>query len=235
MPRIKNIKQVIFDADDTLWENNVFFVRTMENIFFLFEEADVPRIQISDEFRQIEQQVVKSRGYGSDNFIYIMKTLLKKHMGNGIKTPDINKFNQEMEKFQNHRKQKPVLFNNVLETLSYLKSKYPLYVLTKGNFDEQKKKLLRSGIIPYLDKYYILPEKEDLTYKNLLEQNNWLPQQTIMVGNSPKSDINPALRNGMYAVFIPYEYTWHLDNERISNDNSRLITVAEFTDLRKFL
>lgn len=235
MTNLRNIKQLIFDADDTLWENNVFFEMTTKNIFQIFMESGVPVQKIREEFRKVELNVVNDRGYGSDNYLYILNTLFNTHTGNGAANPDRNKFDIEINKFNQHRVNKPVLFSKVNETLNYLKKRYNLFLLTKGNYAEQKRKIDASGLRKYFIDSFILPEKDDLTYNKLILENNWQPQQTCMIGNSPKSDINPALRNGLQAVFIPYAYTWHLDNEKIIKNNQCVTTVEKFADLVNIL
>ena len=83
-----------------------------------------------------------------------------------------------------------------------------------------------------MEKYFILPEKNDKAYSRLIKENGWLANETCMVGNSPKSDINPALRAGMYAIYIPYEDTWKLDNEPLEEVDEKLVVVNRFSELK---
>ena len=55
-----------------------------------------------------------------------------------------------------------------------------------------------------------------------------------MVGNSPESDINPALAVGLNAVFVPHLHTWVLERQEIRPGRGRLIVVEQFRDLQKY-
>jgi len=223
------IKQILFDADDTLWENNVYYVRATEDLFDLFEKAGFDRQAIQEEFDRLELQVVRERGYGSHNFVWILETLNENHN----KIIDQNAFEKIVRRFKEHPNRKPQLFEGVIDTLHYLKGSYNLYVLTKGEFKEQEQKIINAGIHKIVDAYFIVPEKEDQVYREILKQHHWLAKETCMVGNSPKSDINPALRVGMYAIHIPYRDTWKLDDEPIQPADGRFFQLQKFKELKK--
>ncbi len=222
------IKQIIFDADDTLWENNIYYVRATEDLLRLFAKAGLDRNQIQKEFDELELWVVKERGYGSHNFVWILETLFQRYKDR----IDAQAFAQIVDRFKEHPNRKPQLFEGVIETLHYLKKNYRLYVLTKGEFKEQEQKIINSGVHDIVDAYFIVPEKDDTVYREILHQHHWRAEETCMVGNSPKSDINPALRVGMYAVHIPYRDTWKLDDEPIQPAKGRFFQVSTFSDLK---
>ncbi len=225
------IKNIIFDADDTLWENNIYYVQASNDFFDLCEKAGIERAKVEQAFDQFEIQVVKERGYGSFNFVYILEELYEKfHNLNGCALSK-DKFSFIVDRFTKHPKSKPILFPKVKETLNQLRKNYNLFILTKGDYQEQEGKILRSGLHKYVDRYFILPEKNDPSYQKLLKENKWNAAETCMVGNSPKSDINPALRNGLYAIFIPYKDSWKLDHETIDHDNGRFYIIDNFAEL----
>lgn len=225
------IKNILFDADDTLWENNIYYVKASNDFFDLAEKAGIERDKVEDAFDQIEIQVVKERGYGSYNFVYILEKLYEEFHNTNGNTINKEKFSFIVDRFSKHPKSRPILFPKVKETLNQLGKNYNLYILTKGDYQEQEGKILRSGLHNYVRRYFILPEKNDQAYQDLLKKNNWKAAETCMVGNSPKSDINPALRNGLYAVFIPYKDTWKLDHETIDHANGRFYKINNFAGL----
>ncbi len=227
--KLSFIKQILFDADDTLWENNVYYVRATEELLDLFEKAGFERQAIQEEFDRLELQVVRERGYGSHNFVWILETLNENHG----KVIDQKAFEKIVQRFKEHPNRKPRLFDGVIDTLNYLKNKYRLYVLTKGEFKEQEQKIINAGIHEIVDGYFIVPEKEDSVYREILAKHKWRPEETCMVGNSPKSDINPALRVGMYAIYIPYRDTWKLDDEPIEAVDNRFFKLNRFTELKE--
>ncbi len=229
----KNIKQIIFDADDTLWENNIYYVQATTDFIELIESGGFNRSEIQQAFDDLELKVVEERGYGSHNFVYILEELFRNY-SQKTKTPlDAEKLRFITRRFEEHPVSIPQLFPGVIDTLRYLKTKYALYVLTKGDFKEQQGKILRAGVHECVKEYFILPEKNDAAYRKLLEEHNWLPAETCMVGNSPKSDINPALRQGLFAVHIPYRDTWKLDDEPIEARDGRFLELKSFEALQK--
>jgi len=90
-------------------------------------------------------------------------------------------------------------------------------------------------LLQYFDGYFIEPEKNLDTLRRIIKKHKWDPERICMVGNSPKSDINPALQLGLHAIFIPYAYTWKLDNEDVLTGYSKLYTIEYFADLPRFL
>ncbi len=229
----KNIKQIIFDADDTLWENNIYYVQATTDFIDLIESGGFDRFEIQQAFDDLELKVVEERGYGSHNFVYILEELFRFYTQKSKVALDAKKLEFITRRFQEHPVSIPQLFPGVIETLRFLKTKYALYVLTKGDYAEQQGKILRAGVHECVKEYFILPEKNDAAYRKLLQEHNWLPAETCMVGNSPKSDINPALRQGLFAVHIPYRDTWKLDNEPIDSGNGRFIELESFEALQK--
>jgi putative hydrolase of the HAD superfamily len=230
---MKHIKQIIFDADDTLWANNIYYVKATNDFINLTEEIGFDRQQVQADFDRLEIQVVQDRGYGSKNFVYILEQLLKKYQTLNGKRLNPQKFNAIIDQFSEHPRSKPAIFKNVLSTLRDLMSRYDLYILTKGEQAEQKNKIINAGMHQLVKTFFIVSEKNDQVYRYLLMENHWQAAETCMVGNSPKSDINPALRCGMYAVYIPYSDTWKLDVEPIEDFKHRFIEIKQFADLRQ--
>ncbi len=226
---MKHIKQIIFDADDTLWESNIFYLKAAYDFFDLLENEGIKRSYAEDAFNKLENQVVEDLGYGSINFIFILKELYRKFQITGKHNK--GKLNRIIEEFNSHKLGKPNLFENVPEITEKLSHEYRLYILTKGNYQEQESKILKSDLLKFLQNYFILDEKNDPAYANLLKVNNWNAEETCMVGNSPKSDINPALRNNMYAVHIPYRNTWKVDIEPIIKTNGKYKKINSFIEL----
>ncbi len=228
----KQIKQIIFDADDTLWENNIYYVQATTDFFDVIEAGGFDRSDIQKAFDDLELKVVKERGYGSHNFVYILEELFARYNTKSSVPLDEQRFRFITKRFKEHPTNIPQLFPGVIETLRYLKTKYKLYVLTKGEYNEQQGKILRAGVHECVQEYFILPEKNDAAYHRLMEKYNWQPYETCMVGNSPKSDINPALRQGMFAIHIPYRDTWKLDDEPIEPAAGRFMELDRFEALR---
>jgi putative hydrolase of the HAD superfamily len=228
-----NTKKLIFDADDTLWENNKFYVDTTDSFIDLCVEAGYERNLVINTFDDFELKVVNEKGYGSINFLYILENLFS-HFDN-TKKLNRNKFNFIIRNFKSQTINKPTIFSGVEETIRILYENYELYVLTKGNLKEQQNKIERSGLKHHFKQIFVVPEKNDETYLSILNENKWVQNECCMIGNSPKSDINPALRAGMYAIFIHYPYTWKLEDEELIKNHPKLYEVKEIVNLPKLL
>ena len=228
---IRQVRQIIFDADDTLWENNIFYIRAAEALVDLLAQTGLVRVQLEKEFHHLEKQVVREKGYGSANYILILRTLFNRYLPSIPDTSVSGGFEKICEDFLSHVKTMPKIFPQVPQVLERLRQKYRLFVLTKGNIKEQWKKLERSNLLGFFEKAYVESEKNLVTYHRILHENSWLPEETCMIGNSPKSDINPALIAGCWAVYIPYPFTWVLDDEPLHEVNEKLRSVNDFKEL----
>ena len=228
---LNKIKKLIFDADDTLWENNIYYIIAAEDLVDLISKSGLPKKEIEHEFQVLEKKVVRKKGYGSQNYLYILRTLFKQY----AIYPEIRNLTSEFEticaNFESHIHVAPKIFPEVPSILAKLSNTYDLYVLTKGNIKEQKQKLEKSKLMHYFKKAFVVSEKNISTYQRILKENQWTVGEICMIGNSPKSDINPALRIGMCAIFIPYQHTWVLDDEPLLPNQDCLKIVESFTDL----
>jgi putative hydrolase of the HAD superfamily len=132
--------------------------------------------------------------------------------------------------------QEIVLLPGVAETLVELASRHHLILMTKGNHAEQAGKFARSGLASHFSAVEIVPEKDHAAYRNVVERHRLAPQSTWMIGNSPKSDINPALAAGLNAVFLVHTSTWVLEHEAVDPTPAgrHLLQIASFAELGNF-
>ena len=123
---------------------------------------------------------------------------------------------------------------DVPETLEYLSRKNRLILVTKGDLAEQSGKVERAGVRKHFAAIEIVPEKKADVYAQLAAKYECDHQCTWMIGNSPKSDINPALAAGLHAVFVPHGMTWILEHEELATApaSQRLLVVDRFGDLK---
>jgi putative hydrolase of the HAD superfamily len=122
----------------------------------------------------------------------------------------------------------------VPETLEYLAKNHHLILMTKGALAEQSGKVERSGLKKYFAEIEIVAEKDEPTYRSVVSKHRLAEDITWMVGNSPKSDINPALAAGLNAVFVPHDNTWVLEHEEVAQaiPPRNLMVVETFAGLR---
>jgi putative hydrolase of the HAD superfamily len=218
--------QLLIDADDTLWENNIYFEQaTHAFITFLDHSQLTPQ-----EVRAVLDEVEMLMGYGSINFTRSLVETYRRLAERDLQDEDVQQVRRFGEQIRSHPLE---LLDGVKETLDYLSPRHDLVLLTKGDTEEQKLKVERSGIEEYFRRVVIVPEKDVATYHRLVGELGVDPQHTWMIGNSPRSDINPALAAGLNAVYIPHPHTWHLEHEEVQNSSEgRLLTLRAFTELR---
>jgi len=220
--------QLLIDADDTLWENNIYFEQAIHAfITFLDHSRLTP-----EEVRAVLDEVERLMGYGSANFTRSLVETYRRLAEKDFQDEDVQKVRRFGEQIRSHPLQ---LLDGIQETLDYLSPRHELVLLTKGDTEEQKLKVERSGIEAYFRQVVIVPEKDVATYHRLVEELRVDPQRTWMIGNSPRSDINPALAAGLNAVYIPHPHTWRLEHEEVQNaGEGRLLTLSAFAELRTY-
>ena len=124
------------------------------------------------------------------------------------------------------------LLPGVEETVPELAARHHLILFTKGQRDEQMGKLEHSGLAPYFSRVETPREKNPDSYRRLVIDAGLDRERTFMIGNSPRSDINPALRAGLRAaIYIPHPQTWELEEEELDPTDSRIIELPTFRAL----
>ena len=219
---------LLMDADDTLWENNIYFEQAIHAFLEFLNHSRLSR----EEVRAVLDEVERLMGYGSANFTKSLVETYRRLAEKDLYEEDV----EQVRRFGEQIRSQPLqLLEGVRETLEYLSPRHDLLLLTKGDFEEQKLKVERSGIEGFFRQVVIVQEKDLATYQRLISEVGVDPHQTWMVGNSPRSDINPALAAGLNAVYIPHPHTWHLEHEEVKHvGERRMLTLSTFADLRTF-
>jgi len=126
----------------------------------------------------------------------------------------------------------PKILDGVPDTLAYLTNRHRLILFTKGEPAEQAAKVERSGLQGFFEAIEIVAEKDAKTYGVLVNKHKIVKTQGWMIGNSPRSDINPAMEAGLNAVYIPHINTWQLEHETVISGSGKLVIVPTFRELR---
>jgi putative hydrolase of the HAD superfamily len=225
------MRTLLIDADDTLWENNIFFERAVKEFTQLMLERNLMAERIEALLRHREMENVKHYGYGSESLYRTMLDVYHEACadeGKCAEAPVLAMIEEFRELTGNYRIE---LLDGVKETLPRLCEANRLILLTKGNEKEQMGKVERSGLSGYFKELRVVGEKEPGTYRALLIEFNLNADDTWMVGNSPRSDINPAKAVGMGTVLIPYHSTWVHELEEISAEGRETIVLDSFSGL----
>jgi putative hydrolase of the HAD superfamily len=224
---------LLMDADDTLWENNVYFERAIAKFISLLNHRQYSPEQVREVLNEVERDSILKHGYGMHSFAHSLVETFEKLSTDPI-TPLLH---ERIHSFAHQIADHPVeVLRGVPETLQYLGERHHLIMMTKGNFAEQAGKVERSGLKEYFSAIEIVAEKDEATYRSVIAKYGLPADTTWMIGNSPKSDINPALAAGLHAVFVPHDNTWILEHDELAAAPplQRLLVVEEFGDLRKY-
>jgi putative hydrolase of the HAD superfamily len=222
---------LIVDADDTLWENNIYFERAFENFCDFLAHSELSGDQVRAVLDEIEIVNNKTHGYGTANFTRNLTECYHKLVEREVTAEDLPRIMSFTEQILHH----PIeIMPGVEETLAYLAERHNLTLFTKGDPEEQKLKLDRSGLAIYFGHTAIVKEKDATSYGKLIRERQLDPAETWMIGNSPKSDINPALEAGIHAVFVPHERTWTLERAELLDGPGRLLRITRFEELREY-
>lgn len=220
---------LIIDADDTLWENNIHFEEATERFLDLVETRGGDRDRARTSLVDFERKNIPVHGYGTGGFTRSLMDTLEEMTGEPTSAAD----RARILALGARVRMMPIQYlPGVKETLPLLKRRHRLIMFTKGDHGEQRDKVERSGAISYFHEIEVTGEKHPGDYKRLLEQHGIDPDNSWMVGNSPRSDINPALDVGLGAVYIPHPQTWQLEHEEVRpREGGRLKILKAFSEL----
>jgi putative hydrolase of the HAD superfamily len=223
---------LLIDADDTLWENNVYFERAIARFISFLNHHEFSPEQVREVLNDVERDCIVTHGYGLHSFAHALVYTFERLSVQPV-TPALH---AQIQAFAHSIADHPIeLRPEVPETLQYLSQRHRVIMVTKGALAEQSGKVERSGLKDYFTAIEIVAEKDPPAYTRLVEKHALDPATTWMVGNSPKSDINPALTAGLHAVFVPHGDTWILEHEELNPapPQQKLLIVGRFAELRE--
>jgi putative hydrolase of the HAD superfamily len=230
MPQFPPGQTLLVDADDTLWENNVYFERAIVAfIGFLNHRAYTPA-EVRKALNEVERETILAHGYGLSSFTRSLVACFERLSHSPLTDEKRLRIVGFAETIAN---QEIELLPGVGEALAELSTRHRLILMTKGNRAEQADKLARSGLAAHFAAVEIVAEKDPATYRSVIARHELRPPTSWMIGNSPKSDINPALAAGLHAVFLFHKDTWVLEHADIDSapEGQQLLEVDSFAKL----
>ena len=230
MNPIAQRQHLIFDADDTLWENNIYFEDAFDEFCEYLNHSSLTPAEIRNILDDIEMANAKVHGYGAVNYGRNLSQCYLRLAERAVDDRDIERVKAMAHGILSREMQ---LMAGVAETLPLLAQKHELTLCTKGNAEEQNRKIDLSGLRALFAHCEVVKEKNRVAYEELARMRGFDLSRTWMIGNSPKSDINPSLEAGWRAVFVPHERTWSLEREEFRDPRGRLVVVEKFSDLRE--
>ena len=221
---------LIVDADDTLWENNIYYEQCTAAFAELMAAQGFGLEEAAQTADAVERERVPVVGYAPEEFARSLLVAYQR-LCERYGRPVVDQVADAVWEIGRMVVDYPiVLLEGVPETLARLRDRCRLLLLTKGNREVQESKLARSGLGHFFDGVHVVAEKDAGVLRELVAHYGLRAEHTWMVGNSPRSDINPALEAGIGAIYVPHPNTWQLEQEEIA-DLERVIVVRRFGEL----
>jgi putative hydrolase of the HAD superfamily len=216
-----------FDADDTLWQNEQFY-RLTESEFVKLLGDYAEGEHIASRLLEAEKRNLLHYGFGIKGFtLSMIETAIEITEGN-VPARTIGEILDIGRSLLSH----PVeTLPHVEETLAALAGKYMLVLITKGDLFDQERKLAQSGLGELFDAVEIVSDKTAVTYRRIFAETGDGPERAMMVGNSLKSDVVPAIAAGSYGVFVPHELTWVLEHVEPPREAPRFREISNLGQL----
>jgi putative hydrolase of the HAD superfamily len=230
MPRFPAGQTLLIDADDTLWENNIYFERAIAAFIGFLNHKEYSPAEVRQTLNAVERETILAHGYGLSSFSRSLVDCFE-----SLSSEPVSEENRErIRGFARSIAEEEIeLLPSVAETLADLADRHHLILMTKGNRAEQADKLARSGLADHFAAVEIVAEKDPQAYQDVITHHELKPHTSWMIGNSPKSDINPALAAGLHAVFLFHKDTWVLEHAEVATvpEGQHLIELDSFAKL----
>ena len=223
---------LLIDADDTLWENNIYFEQVREQFLQWMGELGFRALDVQETFTKIEHENIQKNGYGGENFIASLKdTYLFFQPEVAARAQGLQQIDAMAETVRGHPIQ---LLEGVRGSLEVLSQRHQTILFTKGSPAEQNRKIAASGLAGCFKAIEIVREKSVNAFQEVIGRHRLSKPHTWMIGNSPRSDINPAIAAGIRAFYIPHAWTWEREREDLCGSDQ--VTVLDrFSDLLEHL
>jgi putative hydrolase of the HAD superfamily len=230
MSQFPSGQTLLIDADDTLWENNVYFERAIAAFISYLDHHEYTPAEVRQALNAQERATILAHGYGVASFTRSLVATYERLSPEPVTEQNIHRVRRLAPSIA---EQEIELLPGVAETVAELATRHRLILMTKGNQAEQADKLSRSGVAQHFSAVEIVAEKDPDTYRKVIHRHELTPHTSWMIGNSIKSDINPALAAGLHAIFIFHKDTWALEHAALdpAPDGQQLLELDAFVRL----
>ena len=226
------MNSLLIDADDTLWENNVYFEEVREEFLGFMQILGFEAAQVDSVLSEVERRNIELNGYGSEIFIQSLNDTMVSMTGS---IPGLSKRLKQIDEMAEVIRSHPIqLIAGVREVLPLLGQRYCAIMFTKGCVREQSRKVRESGLVDCFKAIEIVGEKNTDSFEAVIKKHQLDKAKTSMIGNSPRSDINPAVAAGISAYYIPHARTWERENETLCS-SIKITVLRAFAELLTYL
>ncbi|MDG1432041.1 MAG: HAD family hydrolase [Paracoccaceae bacterium] len=222
---------IAFDADDTLWHNERFFKISQDRFAQLLLPYTEPD-HLSERLIAAERRNLGRYGYGIKGFMLSMIETAIEVTDQQIPAAVISDLLAVGQDMLAH----PIdLFPGVVDVIAQVSQNHQVLLITKGDLLDQERKLAQSGIGDHFDGVEIVSEKQPATYAKIFAGYGVAPQRAMMIGNSMKSDVLPALAIGAWGIHVPFDLTWALEHAEKPENQPRFRELSKLTELPDLL
>ncbi|APH73949.1 HAD family hydrolase [Aquibium oceanicum] len=216
-----------FDADDTLWQNEQFFRMTEKRFAELLADFAEPD-HLSERLLEAERRNLGVYGFGIKGFTLSMIETAIQVTGGRVPAGVIEKILDAGREMLSH----PVeTLPHAREALERIAGSHRILLITKGDLFDQERKLAQSGLGELFDGVEIVSDKKRQTYERVFAEYGDGPERAMMVGNSLKSDVVPAIEAGGWGVHVPHELTWVLEHVEPPSGEPRFKAIEHLGEL----
>lgn len=212
-----------FDADDTLWQNETFFRLTQERFTALLADY-AARDHLEERLLAAERRNLGHYGFGIKGFVLSMIETALEVTDHKVPASVIAELLAAGQEMLRH----PIeLLPHAREVVAELSAAHRLVLITKGDLLDQERKLAQSGLGEMFHAVEIVSDKTRATYDSAFSRHGDGANRAMMVGNSLKSDVRPALDAGAWGVFVPHDLTWVLEHAEAPRDHARFRALPD--------
>ncbi|MBF9030723.1 HAD hydrolase-like protein [Rhodobacterales bacterium HKCCE3408] len=223
----RKVQTIGFDADDTLWQNETFFRLTQDRFAELLS-GYADRDHLMDRLLAAERRNLGAYGFGIKGFVLSMIETAIEVTERRVPADVIAELlaaGQDMLAHPIH------LLPHAEEVVARLSESHRIVLVTKGDLLDQERKLAQSGLGDFFHAVEIVSDKNADTYARVFARHGAGPESAMMVGNSLKSDVIPAIEAGAVGVYVPHDLTWALEHAEPPRDHPRFAEIADLGQL----
>ncbi len=221
------LSTIAFDADDTLWHNERFFRLTQERFAALLADYTEPRA-LQARLLAAERRNLGTYGFGIKGFVLSMIETALEVTDDAVPGRVVRELIDAGQEMLRH----PIeLLPHAREAVEALAPDFRLLVVTKGDLLDQERKLAQSGLGELFDGVEIVSHKTPETYAAIFARHGDGAERAMMVGNSLRSDVVPAIRAGGWGVFVPHDLTWEVEHDEAPDDHPRFRRIVDLGQL----